>query len=90
MATEQIMSEAIAKTVAEATRVAIQAMGEAWAEHMHDTAGPNIGSSTMKQPTFSWDTGDKYSELKMFRLEINNILSTYNTLQTDKLALVKN
>ena len=29
MATEQIMSEAIAKAVAEATRVAIQAMAEA-------------------------------------------------------------
>ena len=44
----------------------------------------------MKQPTFDWDAEDKYSELKTFRLEVNNILSTYNTLQTDKLALVKN
>ena len=44
----------------------------------------------MKQPTFDWDAEDKYNELKIFRLEVNNILSTYNTLQTDKLALVKN
>ena len=28
--------------------------------------------------------------MKTFRLEVNNILSTYNTPQTDKLALVKN
>ena len=32
---------------------------------------------------------DKYSELKTFKLEINNVLSTYNTPQADKLALVK-
>ena len=44
----------------------------------------------MKQPTFDWDNEEKYSELKTFRLEVNNILSTYSTLQTDKLALVKN
>ena len=44
----------------------------------------------MKQPTFEWDDEDKYNELKIFRLEVNNILSTYNTLQTYKLALVKN
>ena len=56
---------------------------------MHDAAGPKIGSPTMKQPTFDWDSEDKCSELKMFRLEINNILSTYNTLKTDKLVLVK-
>ena len=52
--------------------------------------GPKKGSPTMKQPTFDQDAEDKYSELKTFRLEVNNVLSTYNTLQTDKLALVKN
>ena len=89
MATEQIMSEAMTKAVAEATRVGIQAMAEAQAEQMHDTAGPKIGGPTMKQPTFDWDTEDKYSELKTFRLEVNNVLSIYNTPQTDKLALIK-
>ena len=43
----------------------------------------------MKQPMFNWNAQDKYIELKIFRLEVNNILSTYNTPQTDKLALVK-
>ena len=40
--------------------------------------------------TFDWNAQDKYSELKTFRLEVTNILSTYNTPQADKLALVKN
>ena len=52
-------------------------------------AGPKIGCPAMKQPTFDWDTEDEYSKLKTFRLEVNNILSTYNTPQIDKLALVK-
>ena len=43
----------------------------------------------MKQPTVDWDTEGKYNELDI-RLKVNNILSTYNTPQTDKLALVKN
>ena len=90
MTTEQIMIEAITKAVAEATRVAILAMAEAQAEQLPNMTGPKIGSPTMKQPTFDWDTEDKYSELKTFRLHVNNILSTYNALQTDKLALVKN
>ena len=90
MATEQILSEVITKAVAEATRVAIQAMAEAQAEQMPGTAGPKIGGPTMKQPTFDWDAEDKGIELKTFRHEVNNILSTYNTPQTDKPTLVKN
>ena len=89
MATEQILGEAITKAVADATRVAIQPMAEALAERTHDTSGPKIGGPTMKQCTFDWDTGDKYSELQTFKLEVNNVLSTYNTPQADKLVLVK-
>ena len=40
----------------------------------------------MKQPTFSWEAEDKYNELKTFKLEVNNILSTYNSPQNDQLA----
>ena len=36
MASEQIMSEAIARAVAEATRIAISTMKETQAERMHD------------------------------------------------------
>ena len=32
---------------------------------------------------------DKYTELKTFKLEVNNVLSTYNTPDTEKLAVVK-
>ena len=90
MVSGQVMNEVIAKVVAEATRVPIQTMAEAWAGRTHDISGPKIGSPTMKQPTFNWNAEDKNSELKTFRLEFNNVLSTYNTPQTDKLALVKN
>ena len=89
MASEQIMSKAIARAVAEATRIALQTMAEAWAERTHDRSGPKVGSPTMKQPMFDGNVQDKYSELKTFQLEVINILSTYNTPQTDKLALVK-
>ena len=43
----------------------------------------------MRQPMFDWSTQDKYSKLKTFRLEVNNVLSMYNTPVTDKLAVVK-
>ena len=89
MASEQVMNEVITRAVAEATRVAIQTMAEAWAERTYDISEPKIGGPAMKQPTFDWNAEDKYSKLKAFRLEINNVLSMYNTPQTDKLAVVK-
>ena len=90
MASEQVMNEAIARAVAKATRVAIQTMVEAQVERTHNISGPKIGSPTMKQTTFDWNAENKSSELKTFKLEVNNVSSTYNTPQTDKLALVKN
>ena len=53
-------------------------------------AGSKIGRPAMKQPSFNWEADDKYSKLKTFRLEVNNILITYNTPQTEQLAMVKN
>ena len=47
MASEQIMSKAVTRAVAEATRVAIQAMVEAQAERMHDGSGPKVGGPTI-------------------------------------------
>ena len=90
MASEQVMNEVITRAVAEATRVTIQTMAEAQAERMYDISGPKTDGPTMKQLTFDWNAEDKYSELKTFRLEVNNVLSMNNTPQTDKLALVKN
>ena len=82
MTSEQIMSEAITRAVAEATRIAIQTMVEAQAEI------GKIGKPTMKLLTFDCSTQGKYSKLKTFRLEVNIVLSTYNTPETDKLAVV--
>ena len=84
------MIEAITRAVAEATRVALQTMAEAQVERTENAAGPKLGSPTMKQPTFNWEAPDKYSELKTFRLEVNNVLSTYNIPEAEKLAVVKN
>ena len=55
---------------------------------MHDISGPKIGGLTMRQLTFDWNAEDKYSKLKTFWLEVNNVLSMYNALQTDKLPIV--
>ena len=67
------MNETIAMAVAEAMRVAIQAMSAATAERPQGVAGSKIGRPTMKQSTFNWEMEDKYSKLMTFRLEVNNI-----------------
>ena len=43
----------------------------------------------MKQPSFNLEADNKYSELKNFSLEVNNILATYNRPQTEQLAIEK-
>ena len=50
---QAIVNEAIAKTVAEPTRVEIQAMAAATTERSQNTVGPKIGGPVMKQPTFN-------------------------------------
>ena len=91
MASEQvIVSEAIAKAVAEATRAAIQVMAVVTTEKPQSAAGPRIGRLAIKQPTFNGEVDDKYNQLKTFRLEVSIILSTYNVPQTEQLEIVKN
>ena len=51
--------------------------------------GPNIGTM-MKQPTFDWDTEDKYNELKNFRLEVYNVFKSCDMPDIEKTALIKN
>ena len=84
------MSKAITRAVPEATRIAIQTMEEAQAERTHNASGSKVGGTALKQQTFDWNAQDKYSKLRTFRLEVNNVLSMYNTPETDKLAVVKN
>ena len=57
---------------------------------IYDASGPKVGGPAMKELMFNWNAQDKYSELKTFMLEANNVLSMYNTPETVKLAVVKN
>ena len=70
---EQIMSEAVTKAVAEATRIVIQMMAEMQAQRTPNVAGPKLGSAALNQPTFDWEAPDKYMELKAFNLEVRNV-----------------
>ena len=76
--------------MAEVTKAAIQDMAAAAEKRPQIMGGPKIGRPTMKQPSFNWEADTKYSKLKNFRLEVNNILATYNTHQPEQLAIVKN
>ena len=90
MAEQLVMSEAIAKAVAEASRIAIQTMAEMQAQRSESQWGPKLGSPVLKQPQFNWDAADKYTEWKAFILEVRNVLSIYNTQEQEKIAIVKN
>ena len=43
----------------------------------------------LKQPQFNWEESDKYTEWKVFILEVRNMLSTYNAQGQDKIAIIK-
>ena len=62
MADQSIMNEAIMKAMAEATRVAIQAMAETQAQRMPNTSGPKVGGPALRHPGFNWEATDKYTE----------------------------
>ena len=87
---EQVMIEAIAKAVAEATRIAIQTMAEMQTQRITSASGPKLGSPTLKQPNFNWGAPEKYTEWEAFIPKVRNILSTYNAQETDKIEMVKN
>ena len=63
MQKEAFINEEIAKTVAEATRVAMQGMAAATTERPQNMVGPKIGRPVMKQPSFNWEADDKYNGL---------------------------
>ena len=87
---DQAMSEVIMKAVAAATRLAIQTMVEMLPQRTASTPGPKLGGPVLKQPNFNWEAADKYTEWKVFILEVRNVLSTYNAQEQDKVAMVKN
>ena len=90
MADQAVMNEAIAKAVAEVTRIMIQTIMETQTQKSECQQGPKLGSPVLKQPQFNWEAADKYTEWKAFILEVRNMLSTYNAQEQDKIAIVKN
>ena len=52
--------------------------------------GPRLGRPARKQPKFNCKAEGKYNKLKNFKLEVNNVFTTYNTSQTEQLAIIKN
>ena len=66
MASKEItMSETIAKAVAKATRVAIQAMAAAAVKRPQTMVGPKIGKPAIKQPTFNWEMQESTVNLRL-------------------------
>ena len=63
----------------EVIKAATQTIAVATAERPQTAAGPKIGRPAMKQPSINWEADNKYSKHKNLRLEVNNILATYNT-----------
>ena len=59
MASEKVMSEVIARAVAEATRIVIQTMAEARAERTPGRSGPKIGGPAMRVLMFDGSTQGK-------------------------------
>ena len=84
------MNKVITKAMAEATRVAIQAIAEVQSQRLEGQRGPKLGGPALKQPQFNWEATDKYTEWKEFILEVRNILSMCNAQEQDKITMVKN
>ena len=85
MADQAVMSKAIAKAVAEATRIMIRTMVDMQPQTAASQPGPKLGS-----PQFDWEAADKYTEWKAFILDVRNLLSTYSAQEQDKITIVKN
>ena len=77
MANEQMdSSEYIAQAVTNATRVVIQTMATTGMGRV-ENVGPRSRPS-MKQATFDWNSKDKYTELRNFKLEVKNMFQNSN------------
>ena len=82
------MNEAITKAVVEAMCIAIQTLSEVQNQRAEDRRGPKLSGPVLKEPQFNREATDM--EWKEFRLEVRNVLSTYNAQEQDKITMVKN
>ena len=44
----------------------------------------------IRDPTFDWSAKDKYAKLRNFKLEVNNMLQSFNISQTEKVSNIEN
>ena len=76
-------------------KAAVQAMAAAVGESNSGARSeptsmrPKIDGPTLKQPKFDWSTVDRYTELKNFRLEVNNIFKRDSVKHTEILSIIK-
>ena len=55
-----------------------------------DSAEPRMSGPIMKGPTFDQSTKDKYAELRNLKLEVSNMLQSFNLGQTERAFVIKN
>ena len=55
-----------------------------------DSAEPRMSGPIMKEPTFDQSTKDKYAELRNLKLEVSNMLQSFNLGQTERAFVIKN
>ena len=55
-----------------------------------DSAEPRMSGPIMKEPTFDQSTKDKYAELRNHKLEVSNMLQSFNLGQTERVFAIKN
>ena len=51
---------------------------------------PKIGGPIIQQPTVNGESEDKYSKFKNFIQMVNNVFESYNTMQTERIAITEN
>ena len=92
MVTEQTnITKAITQAAAEAARLVVQAMAVARTDNSEKTQNviPKVVEPITKQPTLNWEAEYKYSKIKIFIQQVNNVFESYSTLQTERIAIVK-
>ena len=88
----QTFAQAAVETLKAAVQAIAVAVNEGSSRARRNTAStePKIHGPTLRQPAFDWGLADKYTELRNFRLEVNNILQSYNVNNTERIAVIKN
>ena len=55
-----------------------------------DNTEPRMSELIMKEPTFDQSTKDKYAELRNLKLEVSNMLLSFDLGQTERAFVIKN